>query len=97
MKSWFFSIFDCDPEIIMECLQQQSSVNFTPKKTMINFFFTKKKLSVRHLQNARLGDFETEPETPFGDRKFFFQRITLVLHFFGVKFIGNNYTVGMIP
>ena len=32
MKSWFFSIFDFDPEIIMECLQQQSSVNFTQKK-----------------------------------------------------------------
>ena len=55
-----FSILDCDPEIIMECLQQQSSVNFTPKKTMINFFFTsKKKLSVRHLQNDRFRDFET--------------------------------------
>ena len=71
-----FSIFDCDPEIIMECLQQQSSVNFTPKNTMINFFFTeKKKLSVRHLQNGRFGDFETKLETPFGNRKFFFQRI----------------------
>ena len=41
-----FSIFDCEPEIIMERLQQQSSVNFIAKKTMINFFFTKKKLSV---------------------------------------------------
>ena len=68
-----FSIFDCDPEIIMECLQQKISENFTPKKTMINFFFTKKKkLYVRHLQNDRFGDFETEPETPFGTRNFFF-------------------------
>ena len=68
-----FSIFDCDPEIIMECLQQQSSVNFTQKKTMINFFFTKKKLSVQHLQNGRFGDIETKPETPVGNQKFFFQ------------------------
>ena len=76
MKSWFFfSIFDCDPEIIMECLQQQSSVNFTPKKTMINFFSRKKKLCIRHLQNGRFGDIETEPETTFGNRKFFFQWI----------------------
>ena len=68
MKSCFFSILDCDPEIIMECLQQQISVNFTPKKTTINFFFTnKKKLSVRHLHNGRFGDMETEPETPFGN------------------------------
>ena len=43
---------------------------------MIGFFFhEKKKLSVRHLQNDRFGDFEAEPETPFGNRKFFFQRI----------------------
>ena len=49
---------------------------FQPKKTMINFFFTnKKKLSVRHLQNDRFRDCETETETPFGNRKFFFQRI----------------------
>ena len=46
---------------------------FHPKKTMINFFFKKKKLSVRHLQNDRFGDIETKPETPVGNRKFFFQ------------------------
>ena len=75
-RNLVFSIFDCDPKIIMECLQQQSSVNFTPKDAMINFFFTKKKkLFVRHLQNGRFCDFVTEPETPFGNRKFFFQRI----------------------
>ena len=57
---------------------------FHPKKTMINFFFTKeKKLSVRHLQNDRFGDFETDPETPFGNRKFFFNEFNLVLHFLG--------------
>ena len=27
-----FSIFDCDPEIIMDRMQQQSSVNFITKK-----------------------------------------------------------------
>ena len=42
---------------------------------MINFFFKKKKLSVRNFQNDCYRDFETEPETPFGNRKFFSQRI----------------------
>ena len=92
-----FSIFDCDPEMIMGCLQQQSSVNFTPKKIMINFFLRKKKLSVRHLQNDRFGDFEIEPENPFGNRIFFFNEFKLVLHFLGVKFTGNYYAVGITP
>ena len=70
---------------------------FHPKKKMINFFFTKKKLSVRHFKNGRFGDFQTEPETPFGDRKFFFDEFNLVLHFFWVKFTGNYYVAGIIP
>ena len=41
------------------------------KNTTINFLFHKKKLSIRHPQNGRFGDFEIEPETPFGNRKFF--------------------------
>ena len=73
----FFLIFDRDPEIITT---EQSSVNFTPKKTMINFFFTKKK---NYLSNTSkmivLADFETELESPFGNRKKFFQRIQLSL------------------
>ena len=46
---------------------------------MINFFLTKKKnLSLRHPQNGRFSDFETKPETPFGNRKFFFHQIKLI-------------------
>ena len=49
---------------------------FHPEKNHDSLFFhEKKKLSVRHLQNGRFGDFATDPETPFGNRKFFFQRI----------------------
>ena len=76
---------------------QRESCFHSKKETMINFFFTKKKLSVRHLQNDRLVDFETEPETPFGNRKFFVNEFNLVPHFFGVKFTGNYYAVGIIP
>ena len=46
------------------------------EKPRLTFFSRKKKkLSVRHLQNDRFGDFETEPETLFENRKYFFQRI----------------------
>ena len=49
-------------------------VNFT-KKNYDKLCFPrnkKKKLSVRHPQNDHFGDFETEAETLFGNRQFFF-------------------------
>ena len=67
---------------------------FHPKKCYDQpFFHEKKKIS----QNGRFCDFEIEAETPFGDRKFFLSKFDLVLHFFGVKFTGNYYVVGIIP
>ena len=45
---------------------------------MINFFLNKKKKKLRPTsQNGRFRDFETEPETPFAKRKFFFFKIQL--------------------
>ena len=41
---------------------------------MIDFFFNKKKLDI---PKWSFSDFETEPETPFGNRKFFFLKIPL--------------------
>ena len=52
-----------------------SPVNSPPKNTMINFFFHKKKKFRPTSENGRFRDFETEPETPFGNRKFFFLKI----------------------
>ena len=53
-----------------------SPVNFTPKNTTINFFFHKKKKKFRPTcQNGLFRDFETVPETPFGNRQLFFLKI----------------------
>ena len=47
-------------------------------------------------QNGRFRDFETETETAFGNWKFFFSKFNLLVYFFGVKFTGNYYAVGII-
>ena len=52
-----------------------SPVNFIPKNTMVNFFFHKKKKNSSDIPKWSFSDFETEPETPFGNRKFFFLKI----------------------
>ena len=52
-----------------------SPVNFTPKNTMINSFFHKKKKNPSDIPKWSFSDFKTEPETPFGNRKFFFLKI----------------------
>ena len=51
---------------------------------MINFFFNKKKLDI---PKWSFSDFETEPETPFGNRKFFFLKIWLT----SIAFWGKIY------
>ena len=56
-------------------------VNFTPKNNMINFFFHKKKFR-SDIANWSFTDFDIEPETPFGNRKFFFLTIYLTRIFF---------------
>ena len=43
---------------------------------MINFFLDKKKIPATS-ENGRFRDFETEPETLLGSRKFFFLKIRL--------------------
>ena len=42
---------------------------------MINIFFHKKKKFRPTSENGRFRDFETEPETPFVKRNFFFLKI----------------------
>ena len=51
-----------------------SPVNFTPKNSTINFFFTKKKIP-SNIPKWSFSNFETEPKAPFGNRKFFFLKI----------------------
>ena len=43
---------------------------------MMNFFFHKKKIP-SDIPNRSFSDFETEAETPFGNRKTFFFKIQL--------------------
>ena len=45
---------------------------------MMNFVFNKKKKNLHPTsENGRFRDFETEPETPFGNGQFFFLKIQL--------------------
>ena len=52
-----------------------SPVNFTAKNPIVNFFFHKKKKIPSDIRKWSFSDFETEPEAPFGRRKFFFLNI----------------------
>ena len=44
---------------------------------MINFLLNKKKKNPSDITNRSFSVFETEPETPFGNRNFFFLKIQL--------------------
>ena len=55
-----------------------SPVYSTPKNPMINFFFQKKK-NPSDIPKWSFSDFKTEPETPFGNRKFFFWKFNLLV------------------
>ena len=48
---------------------------------MINFYFQKKKIP-SDIPKWSFSDFETEPETPFGNRNFIFLKIQLTRIFF---------------
>ena len=63
---------------------------------MINFFFHKKKKNPSDIPNWSIPNFETEPETPFGNRNFFFSTFKLLVYFFEVKFTGNYHGIGLI-
>ena len=52
------------------------SGKFHPKKHYSQLFFPQEKKKFRPTsQNGRFRDLETEPVTPFGNRKFFFLKI----------------------
>ena len=74
MKNLVFLTFYCDPKIVLEWLQHDSNPReiLAQKNHNQLFFHEKNNIFVRHPQNGHFGDFETEPETPFGNRNFFF-------------------------
>ena len=76
MKKSVFSTFVCDPEIMLKWLQHHGNLQWIPpQKTLSStFFFHKKKLDI---PKWSFSDFKTEPETPFGNRNFFFLKIQL--------------------
>ena len=86
MKS-VFSNFDCDPEIILKSLQHHSNLHqISPQKTLRSTFFSKKKRNIpSDIPKSSFSDFETEPETPFGNRKFFFLKILVTRTAFWCK------------
>ena len=77
MMNSVFSNFDCDPEIILKWLQHHGNVHqISPKKTLRSTFFSTKKRNIpSDIPKSSFSDFETETETPFGNRKFFFLQI----------------------
>ena len=55
------------------------SGEFHAKKHYDQLFFPQKKKFRPTSENGRFRDFETEPETPFGNRKFFFLKLNLLV------------------
>ena len=68
LEFWLWSRNDVE----MIATLRESPVNFIAKNIMVNFFFQKKKKIPSDIPKWAFSDFETEPETPFGNRKFFF-------------------------
>ena len=52
---------------------------------MVNFLFHKKKTNPSDIPKWSFSDYETEPETPFGNRNFIFLKILLTRIFFWGK------------
>ena len=52
---------------------------FHAKKHYDQLFFPEKKKFRPTSENGRFRDFETEPETPFGNRTFFFLKFNLLI------------------
>ena len=72
MKNSGFATFVCDPEIMLEYLQHYDNLRpISPQKHHDELFLPQKKIP-SDIPNWSFSDFETEPETPFGDRKTFF-------------------------
>ena len=72
------------------------SGKFHAKKHYDQLFFPQKKKFRPTSQNGRFRDFETESETPFENRQFFFSKFNLLVQFFEDKFTGNYHVVGII-
>ena len=86
MKNSDFSNFDCDPEIMLKWLQHRSNLQWiSPQKKPWSTFFSSKKKIPSDIPKWSFSDFKTEPETPFGNRQFFFLKIQLTRIFFWGK------------
>ena len=80
MKKLVYSTFVCDPEIMLKWLQHYGNLRkFYPEKNYGQLYFPQKKKSRPTSHNGRFRDFETEPETPIGNRKFFFSKFNLLV------------------
>ena len=81
MQNSVFSEFDCDPEIMLEELEHYGNHYGTSdaKNSMINVLFHKNKKIPSYIAKRSFSDFETEPETPFGNRKFFISKLNLLV------------------
>ena len=55
------------------------SGKFHAKKHYDQLFFPQKKKFRSTSENGRFRDFETDPETPFGNRNFFFLNFNLLV------------------
>ena len=79
MKISEFSNFDCDPEIMLKWMQHHGNLQWIPtQKTLWLTFFSRKKKIPSDIPKWSFSDFNTEPETPFGNRKLFFLKIYLI-------------------
>ena len=76
MKNSDFSRFDCDTEIMLKRLQDHGNLLWiSPQKTLSSTFFSRKKKIPSDIPKWSFSDFKIDPETPFGNRKFFFLKI----------------------
>ena len=76
MKKLIYSTFVCDPEIMLKWLQHYGNLRkFYREKNYGQLYFPQKEKFRPTSQNGRFRDFEIDPETPFGNRKFFFLKI----------------------
>ena len=84
MKNSVFPNFDFDPEIMLKWLQHHGNLQWIPpQKTLWLTFFSRKKKNPSDIPKWSFSDFKTEPETPFGNRKFFSQNLTYSYSFLG--------------
>ena len=85
MKKSVFSTFGCDTGIMLKWLPHHGNLQWIPPQKIVwSTFFSKKKKIPSDIPNWSFFDFETEPETTFGNRKVFFsQNLTNSYSFIG--------------